>query len=1022
MPDRIDRYEIRGVIGKGGMAEVFRAYDPRFKRDVAMKMISPEFLLESQFQKRFEQEAMVIARLQHPAIVPVYDFGEDNGRPFLVMRLMEGGSLQDRLDGHPIPLPETARLIRRLAPALDAVHSKGIVHRDLKPGNILFDEWDEPYLTDFGIVKIVEETESSLTKTGGIVGTPAYMSPEQVQGEKLDGRSDIYALGVILYELLTGVQPYHAGTAFSLALKHVSEPVPVIRDANPDLPPSIQVIVNHSLAKDREERYPTARVMAAEVDALARADDQDQGAVPVVGTGMVSAAEAIAVDVAAATLVDTPADPLPVLKKEAAQTIEKKRAVPIWAWIAGAVVLLLLIGGIYWTSGRGGVPNQGLSEADGGTPVPQIVPGAGTETSAPAAEETEQVAETALPPTETPSPPPTLPPTTTAPALYAPYEGTALPDTSLAVISPENTGGIEQLSRLGKGRITDAAYSPDGTLIAVASATGIYLYDSQSLREQGFFPVEALLNSIAFAPDGKSVAAGSADGAIRVWQVDDGVLRQTLEGHSGLVGSVAFAPDGSLLASGSDDNNARLWQVDSGELVHTLAGHTGGVNSVTFAAGGDLLATGSDDNSIRLWRVDDGGLANTLDGHTDEVNSVAVDAAGETLVSASSDNSVRLWRVSDGGLLNTLEGHRSRVFSAALSQDGQTVASGGSNGTLISWQAADGALLNTLEGHTAAVNSVAFAPDGQTLASVTADLVRLSQISDGATQETLQGHTSWVNDIAFAPDDQILASGNGNRQVLLWRMGDGGLLNILKGHSSLLRSVAFSPDGQILASGGDDYDIRLWRAEDGSLLKTLEGHSSPILALVFSADGERVASGAKDSVRVWQVADGVLVDSFPGNDETESMAFAPGGGRLATGLDDGSLLLQEMDGGALGHSLEGHENRVSSVAFSPDGETLTSGSLDALQLWEASSGILLDTFEGSTMAKNDLAFTPDGQIAAAASSNLVRLWRVSDGALLSTLPGHTSTVNSVTFSANGQLLASGSQDGTVRLWGVASDK
>ncbi len=267
-PTHIGRYEIRGELGRGGMATVYHGYDPRFKRDVAIKTLPREFLHDPGFRARFEREAQTIASLEHPAIVPVYDFGEENDQPFIVMRLMPGGSLVDRLRRGPLPLNEAARILSILAPALDEAHAHGIIHRDLKPGNILFDGRDQPYLSDFGIAKLTE-TSVAFTATG-IIGTPAYMSPEQARGDRdIDGRSDLYALGAILFEALTGQMPYHADTPMGLAVKHITEPVPRILSANPQLPGSTERVIARAMAKDRADRYPTATAMATQLQTVA---------------------------------------------------------------------------------------------------------------------------------------------------------------------------------------------------------------------------------------------------------------------------------------------------------------------------------------------------------------------------------------------------------------------------------------------------------------------------------------------------------------------------------------------------------------------------------------------------------------------------------------------------------------------------------------------------------------------------------------------------------------------------------
>jgi serine/threonine-protein kinase len=262
--ERIDRYEIRSELGRGGMATVYHAFDPRFRREVAIKVLPREFMHDPTFRARFEREAQTIAALEHPAIVPVHDFGEADGQPFLVMRYMSGGSLLGRLARGPMAPLELAPIFARIAGALDEAHARGIIHRDIKPGNILFDGRGEAYLSDFGIAKLAEAT-ASLTGAG-IIGTPEYMSPEQARGEaKLDGRSDIYSLGVVLFQALTGRLPYEADTPIGLALRHVSDPIPDIRTIRPDLAQQWQVVTNRVMAKRAAERYPSGADLAQAV-------------------------------------------------------------------------------------------------------------------------------------------------------------------------------------------------------------------------------------------------------------------------------------------------------------------------------------------------------------------------------------------------------------------------------------------------------------------------------------------------------------------------------------------------------------------------------------------------------------------------------------------------------------------------------------------------------------------------------------------------------------------------------------
>jgi serine/threonine protein kinase len=262
IPEKIGRYEIKSELGRGGMATVFLAHDPRFQREVAIKVLPPQFMHDPQFKARFDREAQTIASLEITGIVPVYDYGEDNGQPYIVMRYLFGGSLTDKLNKGPLPLENVVQILSQLGNALDRAHAQGIIHRDLKPGNILFDNFGEAYIADFGIVKL---TEASAQYTGSnLIGTPAYMSPEQARGERdIDGRSDIYALGVVVFEMLSGALPFDADTPIGMAMRHISDPIPEIRAIKPDLPPDVETVLSKALSKERETRFQNVNEFAA---------------------------------------------------------------------------------------------------------------------------------------------------------------------------------------------------------------------------------------------------------------------------------------------------------------------------------------------------------------------------------------------------------------------------------------------------------------------------------------------------------------------------------------------------------------------------------------------------------------------------------------------------------------------------------------------------------------------------------------------------------------------------------------
>lgn len=266
---QVGRYQIIEELGRGGMAVVYRAFDPRFRRNVALKILPAEFHDRQEYRARFEREALAIASLEHRAIVPVHDYGEADGRLYLVMRLINGGTLADRTRQGPLALDEAARILNRIAPALDYAHRRGIIHRDLKPANILFDDQDAPYLTDFGIVKLLQDDAVGLTDIGHLIGTPKYMSPEQaIASVELNSLSDIYSIGVILFEMLTGRAPYEADTPLRTALMHINAPIPDIGSQRLGLPLAMQGVINRAMAKDAADRFPNAAALAAAVQNL----------------------------------------------------------------------------------------------------------------------------------------------------------------------------------------------------------------------------------------------------------------------------------------------------------------------------------------------------------------------------------------------------------------------------------------------------------------------------------------------------------------------------------------------------------------------------------------------------------------------------------------------------------------------------------------------------------------------------------------------------------------------------------
>jgi serine/threonine protein kinase/Tol biopolymer transport system component len=461
--DKVGRYKIKSELGRGGMATVYRAFDPISNREVAIKVLPPEMLHNLLTRARFKRELKLIASLEHPAIVPVYDVGgEDNHQPYFVMRYMSGGSLSEMIRKGRFSLRDAALIIERLASALDHAHSKGIIHRDIKPDNVLFDASNNPYLSDFGVAKLTEAavwaTDASANEA---MGTAAYISPEQARGEDVDSRADVYGLGAILYEMLTGEAPYHGNTVIGMALQHVNDPVPNVLKTRPDLPGELDVIIKTAMAKNRENRYATALDLARELNKVAFEGDPTLPKF--------------------AALVDRQTAPA-----------SSNRA----GWIvAGLIFLIAVAGGAY--SFRGQLPFLSFFAS---TPT---------------------AVATSIPPTLAPTASPTFTPEPTLTPAITPTVGTALPEV------PAIPGGADKIAfvagnqlylmdvdgnNLIQVRTDNSAKShlhwiPDGRLTYV-SRNCVYLLDIDTRQPQEVmcFVSGEELEDFQVSPDGKLVA------------------------------------------------------------------------------------------------------------------------------------------------------------------------------------------------------------------------------------------------------------------------------------------------------------------------------------------------------------------------------------------------------------------------------------------------------------------------------------------------------------------------------------
>jgi WD40 repeat protein len=565
--------------------------------------------------------------------------------------------------------------------------------------------------------------------------------------------------------------------------------------------------------------------------------------------------------------------------------------------------------------------------------------------------------------------------------------------------------------------------------------------------------------SVAFSPDGKTLATGCWDNTVKLWDASTGREMVALKGHTKGILSVTFSPDGKILATGSSDGTAKLWSVTTGKELASLEGQTdpgflSEITSVAFSPDGKALATGgykyqlsaSPSPSIgiaKLWDISNKQELTTLSGNMGIIFSVAFSPDSKTLATGSlslqpgdppGPGTLKLWEAATGKEFADLKGHMDWIRCVAFSPDGKTLATGSADKTVKLWDLATRQELVTLKGHTNWVLSLAFSKDGKTLATGSDDnTVKLWDVDTRQEKATLKGHNAGINSVAFTPDQKRLATGSFDYTAKLWDVATRYEQGTLRGHTDWVRCVTFSPDGKTLAtgSGHEDKTVKLWDMAREQEMATLKGHTDRINSVVFSPDGKTLATGSDDkTARLWDVATRQELATLGHKETVWSVTFSPDGKTLAIGSNDNTVKLWDVSTQQELAILKGHKNRINSLLFSPDGKILATGSDDnTVKLWDPAGKQELATLKGQNDFIRYVAFSPDGKILATGSGTRVpfmpaggpgvaELWDVALGQKIATLKGHTSGVSCVAFSPDGKTLATGGWDNIVKLWNI----
>jgi formylglycine-generating enzyme required for sulfatase activity/tRNA A-37 threonylcarbamoyl transferase component Bud32/LysM repeat protein len=949
-------YRILEQIGVGGMATVYKAYHATMDRYVAVKVLPEQMSQDPSFRERFQREARVIAKLEHAHILPVHDYGEFEGRLYLVMRYVEAGTLKERMAVTSLSMDEINRAIGQVGAALAYAHRLDVVHRDVKPGNVLLDAQGDCYLTDFGLAKMLGDS-LHLTASGVGVGTPAYMSPEQGQGEKVDARSDIYSLGVMLYEMVTGRVPFEAETPLAVVLKHITAPLPLPSQVRPGVPPAVERVILRALAKNPADRFAAADEMVAAL----------QRAIAEATTAPALATPPLPFEVVPTSAAQPPSTR--AVQVSTAATAPPRRRAPVWAWGVIGLSLLALVGVLLVATGVIHGPREkptlAVAERTQPTPTatlprPTLAPTLRPEPQGEAAPATPALEVTQIAPTliqvVTAAPP------TQAPALAADIfrlgdTWTRFADGMGMVYAPAGEfemGSVDgELTEqpvhpvaldgfwIDRTEVTNAAYRRCVEADACQPPTceeGNLDYDDPTKADLPVVCVDWYMARLycewagARLPTEAEWEYAARGPEEYTWPWGDKTPTCQLAQYSEC--DPRIAPAGSLPEGASwcgaleMAGNVQEWVADwyAPYSAERQVNPTGAASSSWRVLRGGSWGNGAE--AIRSakresWYPDEknGGRGFRCAADAEIGLSVAPTPAPPTPAATAAPASIALTATQ----VALYEDSAPRL---AWSLDGKWIAIAGYNIVIY-----DAHTFNTLlELPTGATSNVAFSLDGKLLAwSVSGGGVHLWDTATWSELRTLPGSDP-SDSLAFSPDGKWLATATG-QTVKLWDVESGSELRTLLGHYGSVYSVAFSPDGATLASGAAE--IKLWDAASGQERLTISGDFNWVNSLAFAPDGKTLASGSVDTtVRLWDVDTGQELRVFSGHTgQVDSVSFSPDGQLLASASWDLTVRVWDVAAGQELAALTGPSSWIHCVAFSPDGTLLAAGSNDQMRVW-----------------------------------------------------------------------------------------
>ena len=1013
--NRVGRFEIRDTLGSGGFGVVYSAHDPLLDRQVALKIPHIQ-QSDERAQLRFTTEAKSAARLKHPGIVAVLEAGAENGQSWIASEYVKGMTVAARLKVPRPPHRVTAVWIRDLAEALAYAHSEGIIHRDIKPDNLILNQNDRPQIMDFGLAKQMSD-DAGITRDGSIIGTPAYMSPEQARAETdaVGPLSDQYSLAAVMYELLTGQQPFDGPAHYVIAQVATAEPRRP-SSLDPSIPKDLEAICLHALEKQSSRRYSNLNAMAEDLDCWLNGRE-------------------------------TVARPLRMHER----LNRWVRKYPAVAGLSLAVVLCIVVGFIavarQWRRAESNLTDansqrqlaeRNLIKFQKQRDVAQRFADEADEQRRLAVVRQHEL-QHALAQSQ-------------ANLEEADHQRsqarTSRAQADIQSKRADRSDAVAEQERMTATRLRAKDFLEMGYQLADDNQIGpailawahslatlsdepdeyshvlrlnLSLYGLQLNQLIGVLDHDAAVTCCSVEAQGRFILTGSQDKKAYLWNAVTGKLLFEPIEHEDEVSAVAFSPDGKrfLICSGTQ---VKLWDLTTGEVVGKPWTHSDKILSAAFSHDGSRVITGCADRLARVWNASKGRMLTAPMKHEAQVHAVALSPDGKLALTATSGivNKLTLWNSMNGKPIALLAETKQVVRTVAFSSDGKWFATGSDDSTARIWNARTGQPTNQPLVHRGPVRSVAFAKGNSMLLTGSADqTVGMWNVESGRPAGQAINHSSGVHVVAYDEAGQTILAGGDDGSLQIWQppVIDSQPVEI---RHELVRVARFSSDGQVLATGGEDRCVRLWDAVTVEPIGQPMRHPDAVTVLAISGDSKTILSGSDGAASLWDMDSQIRnVPRLKHQKDITAAVFSPDGKVTATAGADSVVRLWETESGIpMGQPLQ-HDSAVIALAFNFDGSLLASASRDALHLWKVQTSAAAHEPLRQSEPITTLGFSPvDNTLAFVGADHTIQIIDADSSKVTQTNIKHSRAVRSIELSSDGQLLLSASDDHRAVVWNI----